>query len=280
MSKSSLNNCVRLIVQDKLYLTVQAHGQSLPKAHKTLLLPVEPEDKIETAEEIVDLSYRDARDWIKQKYQSETSWLRLYTIWNFPKRNPDWGLVHDGNIPGEILANLLYYYTNEGDLIVDPFVGGGSTIAVCQEFNRRCWVSDLTPGQDVIEKYNVEINEHDAIEPFLIDNANFVFLDPPYFQQKKGEYSDKANDLSNCLTVEIFNEKMRLVLRNSFTVLVDGGYCAKQSSVTYLIRASKLLRYFEYLLCGQWSCAFHCNYLLMSNCAILCSGFTLGRCCN
>lgn len=226
MPKSTLHLCKELVVQERIFFTVQAPGQSLSKSHKQLLLPVPPEDKIETADEIADMSYRDARDLIKQKYQKDESWLRMYTMWNFPQRTTLWGLEHDGNIPGEIVANVLYYYTGETDLVVDPFIGGGSTMAVCQEFNRQCWAGDLTPRQDVIEKYG-HIVEHDATQPFPPEckGAKLVFLDPPYWQQKKGDYSGKPTDLSNTKTVFEFHEQMKQVLQNSYDVISDGGYC-------------------------------------------------------
>ena len=81
MSHTSLWSCVRLLGQDRRFPTVKVLLQ-LPKAHKILLLPVPADETIETANEISGMTWRDARDWIKQKYQSETSWLRLYTVWN------------------------------------------------------------------------------------------------------------------------------------------------------------------------------------------------------
>ena len=48
--------------------TRQALAQSLPKSYQVLLLPVPPDDKIETANEIANMSWRQARKWIKQKY--------------------------------------------------------------------------------------------------------------------------------------------------------------------------------------------------------------------
>lgn len=68
---------------------------------------------------------------------------QLYTVWNFPKATNK--VKHFGNIPPEIIDNLLYYYTKPFDVIFDPFGGGGSTIDVCIERKRRYYVSDLTP---------------------------------------------------------------------------------------------------------------------------------------
>ena len=41
--------------------------------------------------------------------------------------------------------NLLYFYTQPFEIVVDPFAGSGSTIDVCQKRLRRYWVSDRKP---------------------------------------------------------------------------------------------------------------------------------------
>ena len=100
MSPRSLSNCVRIVAQDELFFTAQALAQSLPKAHKILLLPVPSEDKVETAEEIANLSYRDAANWIKKKYKKEGSWLKVDDVWNFSKCEEGYGMP---GYPGIIL---------------------------------------------------------------------------------------------------------------------------------------------------------------------------------
>jgi DNA modification methylase len=97
----------------------------------------------------------------------------------------------------EILDNLLYYYTKPFDVVFDPFAGGGMTIDVCKKRMRRYFVSDLTP----IEERKHEIREHDittGLPPGLKGLVpDLVFLDPPYWKQAAGEYSDKPTDLAN-----------------------------------------------------------------------------------
>lgn len=65
--------------------------------------------------------------------------LERTTIWDFPIRG-NWA-VHDsryrGNWPPEIPRNLILKFTNEGDLIVDPFVGGGTTLIESWLLGRR-----------------------------------------------------------------------------------------------------------------------------------------------
>lgn len=116
----------------------------------------------------------------------------VYTTWNFGKATNE--VRHFGNIPPEIIDNLLYYYTQPFDIVFDPFGGGGSTIDKCLERKRRYYVSDLTPipARNDIRKWDITQGLPDDL-PI----PDFVFLDPPYWKQAEGKYSDKAEDLSN-----------------------------------------------------------------------------------
>jgi 16S rRNA G966 N2-methylase RsmD len=117
---------------------------------------------------------------------------KIYTIWNFDKANNQ--VKHFGNIPPEIIDNLLYYYTKPFDVIFDPFGGGGSTIDVCLERKRRYYVSDLTPVPA-----RSDIRQWDITQglPNDLPVPDFVFLDPPYWKQAEEKYSEKETDLAN-----------------------------------------------------------------------------------
>ena len=116
----------------------------------------------------------------------------VYTIWSFGKATNE--VRHPGNIPPEIIDNLLYYYTKPFDIVFDPFGGGGSTIDKCLERKRRYYVSDLTPipARNDIRQWDITTRLPSAL---LV--PDFVFLDPPYWKQAEGKYSDKLSDLSN-----------------------------------------------------------------------------------
>jgi len=118
---------------------------------------------------------------------------KIYPLWNFGKSTN--AVKHFGNIPPEILDNLLYYYTKPFDVVFDPFGGGGMTIDICQKRQRRYYVSDLTP----IPARVTEIRQWDITSglPDDLPVPDFVFLDPPYWKQAEGKYSDKETDLSN-----------------------------------------------------------------------------------
>jgi hypothetical protein len=123
---------------------------------------------------------------------------QIYTVWNFHKATNE--VRHFGNIPPEIIDNLLWFYTEPFNVIFDPFGGGGSTIDKCLERKRRYYVSDLTP----IPARN-DIREWDITKglPPDLPVPDLVFLDPPYWRQAEGKYSEKPEDLAN-MDIETF----------------------------------------------------------------------------
>jgi DNA modification methylase len=87
-----------------------------------------------------------------------------------------------GATPSYVIWNLLKRYTREGDLIVDPMCGSGTTLDVATDLKRRSKGFDLQPQRD-------DIKLADAREiPLEDESADFVFIDPPYSTNLK--YSD------------------------------------------------------------------------------------------
>lgn len=56
------------------------------------------------------------------------------------------GLVrYDNALPLTLVTRLVRMLTREGDLVVDPFGGSGTTAVACWETGRRCVASDVNP---------------------------------------------------------------------------------------------------------------------------------------
>src|SRR5690606_12132431 len=78
-----------------------------------------------------------------------------FDIWSFQKDENE-NNNHFGRMPSQAVENLLWFYTEPGQIVFDPFAGGGTTIDVGKRMGRRVWASDLTPSTPTLP-----IHEHD-----------------------------------------------------------------------------------------------------------------------
>jgi len=145
---------------------------------------------------------------------------QLYNIWNFARNNNE--TKHFGNVPTEITENLLYAYTEPFDVVFDPFGGGGATIDACKKWNRRYFVSDIQPVEISLQK---GMRTHDITTglPEGLPRPKLVFLDPPYWKQAKGQYTDKPTDFSN-MELDDFYKNFEVLFKSLKSKIVDGGY--------------------------------------------------------
>lgn len=147
----------------------------------------------------------------------------IYNIWKQQSKSNKVG--HFGNSEARWLENLLYLYTHPADIIVDPFAGGGSTIDVCKKRQRRYWVSDRKP---IVEREH-EIRQHDLVAESGIQmpavprwkDVKLVYLDPPYWIQAQGQYSQDPTDLAN-MPLEQFNKALADIIHGFAKKLKNG----------------------------------------------------------
>jgi len=126
------------------------------------------------------------------------------TLWDFPTQNygnkPHGNNKYNGVTPAFIIWNLLQRYTKEGDLVVDPMCGSGTTIDVAKELNRKVIGYDLNVARpDVIKSDARKI-------PLENNSVDFVFIDSPYSDNI--EYSDDSKCIGkiSCEKIEFFDE--------------------------------------------------------------------------
>lgn len=130
----------------------------------------------------------------------------IYNVWAFGKKTNE--TSHFGNTEQRIVDNLLWLYTNPGDIVIDPFGGGGSTLDVCRQRGRRCWISDRKPKPGMEDR--LRTMDICAEVPSLNkrwSDVSLTYLDPPYWRQAQGEYSDDKEDLAN-MPLDEFTSKM------------------------------------------------------------------------
>lgn len=110
------------------------------------------------------------------------------TLWEYPSqdygRNRHGDKDYVGATPAWVIWQLLTRYTREGDTILDPMCGSGTTIDVANELKRKPLGFDLTPTP-----LRKDIRQADARHLPLPDaSVDFAFIDPPYSTHV--DYSD------------------------------------------------------------------------------------------
>lgn len=138
--------------------------------------------------------------------------LQYYNVWNFPKRDERYGLAFEGAIPGQIVENVLYYYTQPFDKVVDPMSGGGTTIDVCKAMYRRYLGFDLNPKRDDIKKHDIREGY-----PQETKNCDLIFLDPPYYNMV---FTDLYKDIDD------FYAFITKLVKDSYATVKEHGIVA------------------------------------------------------
>ena len=147
-------------------------------------------------------------------------WLKLTTLWNFGSCDPRFGFQYPGRVPGQVVLNTLYYFTDPDDLIVDPFGGSGTTLDACNHLGRRCLAYDLEPARDDIVSHDISLGF-----PEEAQGCDLIFLDPPYWIQKRGKYTKKEGSFSEA-SLDEFNRKMEKLIRDCYDTVKPGGTIA------------------------------------------------------
>lgn len=176
---------------------------------------------------------KEIKNWSPENFTLEKT-----SIWSFPDRG-SWA-THDGNYPGNwspyVPRNLILKYSEEGDLILDQFVGGGTTLIEAKLLNRNCIgvdvnIKSLERCQEKTDfEYSnsgsVYLRHRDARDLDFIPNEgiDFICTHPPYADIIK--YSrDNVHDLS-LLSYRDFILELTAVAKEAFRVLKFGKYCA------------------------------------------------------
>lgn len=165
--------------------------------------------------------------------------LEMTTHWSFPKRG-NWA-THDakwrGNWSPYIPRNLLLRYSQEGDLVLDQFAGGGTTLVEAKLLKR-----DII-GVDVNDMALARCQEKTAFEhegadgkvflrkgdarhlDFIADESiDFICTHPPYANII--QYSEDIEEDLSRLKMAPFLEAMEAVAQESYRVLKAEKFCA------------------------------------------------------
>lgn len=174
-----------------------------------------------------------------KRWQPDDFELEMNTVWSFPQRG-DWA-THDakwrGNWSPYIPRNILLRYSQEGDLVLDQFAGGGTTLVEAKLLNRNIIgvdVNDIALERCKVKtdfeleeaKGEVYIRKGDARNlDFISDESvDLICTHPPY--SNIIEYSEDIEEDLSKLKVKEFLSEMVKVAQESYRVLKKGKFCA------------------------------------------------------
>lgn len=151
--------------------------------------------------------------------------------------------VYHGNFAPQIPNEMIRRYTEEGDIVLDMFMGSGTTLYECESLTRNYIGFDI--NQEIIdfvqEKmnglspitykiHNCNILDSDGVKESmnqdLIDmkakKVDLVMSHPPYWDIIK--FTDKPYDLSNIAALNDFLDAFELSVRNIWDSIKKNGH--------------------------------------------------------
>jgi DNA modification methylase len=172
-------------------------------------------------------------------------WLKFQKSWfihNPPPRKKG-VLVHPAKFPETLAQEFIEFFTKQGETVLDPMAGTGSTLVAALRAGRNSYGIELNPkyaeiARQIVEEERVRqgdsvstlqslIINGDAVQiaTYQLPSANYVLTSPPYWdmlhakgaetQKKRRDsaeldvhYSNDPRDLGNVRDYEEFLEKL------------------------------------------------------------------------
>ncbi len=166
--------------------------------------------------------------------------IQTTTVWSFPKRG-DWAThkpTYRGNWAPQIPRNLILKYTKEGDLILDPMVGAGTTLIEAKLLNRDAIGIDINPNAvsltkealkfEADNKYKQECYVGNArkLEKIADNSIDLIATHPPYLNIIKYSEHEIPGDFSNISSLNKFLLQLEPAVQEFYRVLKPDHYCA------------------------------------------------------
>ncbi len=189
------------------------------------------------------------------------AWLKFQKSWfihNPPPRRKG-VLVHPAKFPETLAQEFIEFFTKEGQTVLDPMAGTGSTLVAALRAGRNSYGIELNPKYAEIAKQIIaeeraalgdrvvnlqsELVNGDAAQftNYQFPRIDYILTSPPYWDmlhakgaetQKKRRaaaeldvhYSDDPNDLGNVHDYEEFLEKLVNIYTDLKPLLCEKAY--------------------------------------------------------
>jgi DNA modification methylase len=143
------------------------------------------------------------KDWLKSQLGV---WQFFYEVRDIRDKN-----IHPATFPIALAKKVIELFTHKGELVLDPFVGSGTTLVAAQDYNRNAI------GFDLQQKY-IDLCKNRLIQTTLFNNSkqlavqddarniseyldpesvSLIFTSPPYANLLNRERKNKSRRFRN-----------------------------------------------------------------------------------
>jgi DNA modification methylase len=201
---------------------------------------------------MIELNKLNGKEWL---LFSKSIWEGIYTP-------PSEKTEHPAQFPVALVSRLLNIFTSEKDIVLDPFVGSGSTLVACKENNRHGIGVDLNEKYVQITKDRLKqellmgsleqlvicgdsrkLGEFKELKDFLKkrnkETIDFMVTSPPYWDvlherhrktvlskdRHPEKYSELKDDLGNIEQYDEFLSPLKQVFAEVYKLLGYKKYC-------------------------------------------------------
>lgn len=171
--------------------------------------------------------------------------LNVDSLWLIDQRDKSGkhSNVYHGNFIPQIPNQLIRRYTKEGEIVLDPFLGSGTTLYECENLNRNFIGFDINKEifkyvqnqmkdgskilydirlYDVINSSVFTKNIEESLKALHQEKVQFLIMHPPYLDIIK--FTEEKNDLSQISDADTFIKKMLISIENCLRYLDKERY--------------------------------------------------------
>ncbi len=173
--------------------------------------------------------------------------VKTDSLWLYESRASGDGhkLDYHGNFIPQIATQIFTRYTKKDEIVLDLFLGSGTSAIEAARLERRCLgvelkadLVDYVRGKidPALLNARIQLIQGNSASPEIVaqastalhamgaGHAHLLMLHPPYADIIK--FSAQADDLSNAPTTAAFLDGFELVARHGFELLAPGRFAA------------------------------------------------------